>query len=414
VRTPGALDGDAELRLAAESGLMALTGHADAAPVAPPAGMVAGLEALTTAIRHWSVKTGTQVQVDWDSMLTGRASILGLGRQGRHSANGSCRLLKAGNGWVAINLARPDDVAAVDAVVGEHVTGEPLEALEHAAARMTAAQFVSRVRLLGLPGTALSSATPGGWMARRLWPTSTRRLEALRVVDLSSMWAGPLVSLILTSAGASVTKIESATRPDAAREVPDFYRLLHPPGQHEVVLDFSRDRSRRQLRRLVAEADVVIESSRPRALEQLGVGPLHVEPRPGKVWISITGYGRESPGRDWVAFGDDAAVAGGLVGLDAGGDPVFCGDAVADPVTGMTAAAAAFQALAEGGGVLLDVSMARCAASLVAVSSVTSTLERRVERSPDGGWQIDIDGVAVSVRHPRLPAPLSISTSVPV
>jgi hypothetical protein len=64
-----------------------------------------------------------------------------------------------------------------------------------------------------------------------------------------------------------------------------------------------------------------------------------------------------------VAWGDDAAVAGGLVADDQG-RPAFLGDAVADPVTGMAAAAAVFDAVAKGGGVLLDVAMAGCAAAV--------------------------------------------------
>jgi hypothetical protein len=77
--------------------------------------------------------------------------------------------------------------------------------------------------------------------------------------------------------------------------------------------------------------------------------------------VSITGHGREEPARDWVAFGDDAAVAGGLVVEDADG-PVFCADAVADPITGLVAAGAALQALHEGGRWLLDIALSAVAA----------------------------------------------------
>ncbi len=94
--------------------------------------------------------------------------------------------------------------------------------------------------------------------------------------------------------------------------------------------------------------------------------PEQVAGRAGRVWVSITGYGRAEPGRQWVAFGDDAAVAGGLVAWENEAHPVFCGDALADPVTGLSAAAALFEAMAGGGGVLLDVSMQASAASLAA------------------------------------------------
>jgi crotonobetainyl-CoA:carnitine CoA-transferase CaiB-like acyl-CoA transferase len=78
------------------------------------------------------------------------------------------------------------------------------------------------------------------------------------------------------------------------------------------------------------------------------------------VWVSITGYGRAS---DRVAFGDDAAAAGGLVVWHEGA-PLFCADAVADPVTGLTAAAACLDALADGGRWMLDVSMGAVSAAL--------------------------------------------------
>jgi crotonobetainyl-CoA:carnitine CoA-transferase CaiB-like acyl-CoA transferase len=84
------------------------------------------------------------------------------------------------------------------------------------------------------------------------------------------------------------------------------------------------------------------------------------------VWLSITGYGRDAPMREWIAFGDDAGVAAGLSWLlrEANGYTVFCGDAIADPLTGLHAALLAWAAWTRGGGVLLDVSLygvlARC------------------------------------------------------
>lgn len=271
---------------------------------------------------------------------------------------------------MAVNLARPEDADAVAAIVEGDVHGDPWLALEEALARTSATSLVARARLLGVPAAPLGPGPlrSGGrpWTAEQLWPRRRRALAGLRVVDLSSMWAGPLAAKLLARAGAEVTKVESRSRPDSARATPSFYATLHADDQQVVHLDFESAGGRQRLHDLIDGADVVVESSRPRALEQLGCGPDTMSARPGKVWISITGYGRAAPGRDWVAFGDDAAVAGGLVSWDAQGDPVFCGDALADPVTGMTAAAAALEAVAGGGGVLLDVAMASCAAALVA------------------------------------------------
>jgi crotonobetainyl-CoA:carnitine CoA-transferase CaiB-like acyl-CoA transferase len=108
----------------------------------------------------------------------------------------------------------------------------------------------------------------------------------------------------------------------------------------------------------------VIESSRPRALEQLGVDVhRHMTTRATRVWVSITGYGRRGPGRNRVAFGDDAAVAGGLVAWEHA-EPRFCADAIADPTTGLVAAAACLAALVAGGSWMLDIPMAGVAAHL--------------------------------------------------
>jgi crotonobetainyl-CoA:carnitine CoA-transferase CaiB-like acyl-CoA transferase len=115
------------------------------------------------------------------------------------------------------------------------------------------------------------------------------------------------------------------------------------------------------LQRLLARADIVIESSRPAALARRGLGPTDIAPRAGRIWLRITGHGTDGACADWVAFGDDAAVSGGLVrGTDDA--PEFCGDAIADPLTGLHAALAVAESLRRGGGELIEMSMAAVAA----------------------------------------------------
>jgi crotonobetainyl-CoA:carnitine CoA-transferase CaiB-like acyl-CoA transferase len=111
---------------------------------------------------------------------------------------------------------------------------------------------------------------------------------------------------------------------------------------------------------------MVIEASRPRALAQFGLdaGDLVAAGDGPRVWVSITGYGRTGAGADRVAFGDDAAAAGGLVVWTDDG-PLFCADAAADPLTGLTAAGASVDALRSGGRWLLDVAMAAVSADLI-------------------------------------------------
>ncbi|MFF6879035.1 MULTISPECIES: CoA transferase [unclassified Streptomyces] len=310
---------------------------------------------LTVVADDFTSLTG--VPVDLERALFERAALAGYHLPGRVSAGGSCRLLATADGWAAVNLARPDDHAALPALLGLLAT--PRAELGTAAGRTVAAELARSAQTLGVAAAALGSECGhrAPVSAERHGPSCPRDLTRLKVVDLSALWAGPLCARLLGLAGARVVKVESTTRPDGARfGHPDFYRRLHA-GHESLVLDFASG----ALAEALADADVVVEASRPRALRRLGV---HAEEflaaRPGRVWVSITGYGRDD---DRIAFGDDAAVAGGLTGRDRYGDPVFLGDALADPVTGLYAARAVARSLARGGGELLCVSMAACAAA---------------------------------------------------
>ncbi|WP_238431259.1 CoA transferase [Streptomyces cavernae] len=311
---------------------------------------------LTTVVEDFSGLTG--VVVDLTTTLFLRAHLAGFDLPGRTSAGGSCQLLAAADGWAAVNLARPDDHANLPALLAR--LGTPDSDLHSAARKTTAAELARTAQLMDIAAAALG---PAPWdrapvRVERRGERRPRDLAGLRVVDLSALWAGPLCARLLGLAGARVTKVESESRPDGARSGhPGFYRWLHD-GHDSLVLDFASG----ALAAVVAEADIVIEASRPRALKRLGVHPEEfLAARPGRVWVSITGYGRDD---DRIAFGDDAAVAGGLAGRDAHGDPVFLGDALADPVTGLYAAHAVARSLVYGGGELLCVSMADCAAAL--------------------------------------------------
>jgi crotonobetainyl-CoA:carnitine CoA-transferase CaiB-like acyl-CoA transferase len=220
------------------------------------------------------------------------------------------------------------------------------------------------------------------------------------VLDLSAMWAGPLCAYLLRRAGLRVVKVEAAERPDGARAVPQFFEWLHR-GQEIVTLPFTTTTGRDRLRRLVDTADVVIEASRPRALRQLGIQVEDVvAERPGRTWVSITGYGRDGDGQNDVAFGDDAAVAGDLVAFDPEGDPVFCGDAIADPLTGIVAADAALGARARGGGELVEVAMGGVASLFAAPGGDVS---RHTVVRDGNEWVVRCGDRTQPVAPPRLP-----------
>jgi len=269
---------------------------------------------------------------------------------------------------MAITVARPWDHEVLPALIEGPVEHDHWRVLARWVGDRRAAEAVDRARLLDMAAASLGGippTTPVPLGMIRLWtPSDPLPLDRLRIVDLSALWAGPLVAQLLQRAGATVTKVEATNRLDGARTTPAFYRHLHPEVQPHVQVDLTSRGGRAELRELVESADVVIEASRPRALEQLGVGPTNVGPRPGRVWLSITGYGRRGPGADWIAFGDDAAVAGGLVGRSPAGKPCFASDAVADPLTGLFGAAAVMRSLGAGGGHLIDLALAGAAAAV--------------------------------------------------
>ena len=303
--------------------------------------------------------TGTEV--DADVIIAGRAGLLGHTPHDHISAGGATHLMPSRDGWCALTLSRPDDVDAVPALIeADDVAHDPWPAVQRWIADRDSAEVTERARLLGLPVAELGE-TPAE--APRVYPfgaaTRSRAPAGLLVADLSAMWAGPLCGQLLARAGATVVKVESASRPDGARAgAPEFFDWMNG-GKLSYVVDFDQPGA---LRRLLSVADVVIESSRPAALARRGLGPTDIDPRDGKVWLRITGHGAEGERANWVAFGDDAAVSGGLVcGDDA--SPAFCGDAIADPLTGLQGAVAVAQSLRSGGGELIEVSMAAVAAT---------------------------------------------------
>ena len=466
----------------AASGAMALTGLPDGPPAATPAAALVLLRAVTSQLARLTRETGHEVRADAAELISGRAALAGFTRGGLVSAGGSCLLLRAADGWCAVNLSRPDDLAAVPAVIGalgldpdgldpDGLDGPALAgadgassveaarpALAAAARVRPAADVAAAGQLLGVPAAALPAGalppgdlppgdlpsgdlgpgdlSPGNLGAGaldtggRLWRTTRiapplpgARLAGAVVADLSSMWAGPLCARLLGLAGADVIKVESPGRPDGARSGNhEFFDWLHA-GHRSLAVDFGSREGRAALAALLARADVVIEASRPRALAALGLAPGQLPHRDGQVWLSISGYGLQAP--DLVAFGDDAAVAGGLVGWAnglgeratalagraaglpgpaAGADrvPVFCADAIADPLAGACGALAVARSRAAGGGERIDLSMRDVAAAFAATAVPGHGVH---EFRPDGSVRCPRSDREQAVLPPRRPAP---------
>ena len=364
--TPAAApDGADAAAVWAASGAMWLTGRREGPPLGAPSGIVDVMQAAAERLRTMTSGTGRSVHVDGPALLGERAAIAGFARRGGVSCGGSTRLLRAADGWLAVSLPRPDDLELLPAWIGVD-DDRRWSAVATAIRQRRLATLLESAGELGLAVGALGErrgddvAVIPTELGRGPAPVSS--LRGLRVVDLSSLWAGPLCGQLLAEAGMDVVKVEATGRIDGARRGPAAFFDLVNAGKSSVLVDLGERSGIEALAALVATADVVIESTRPRALAQLGIDAVERVASGGpRVWLSITAHGRNPPHDVRAGFGDDAAVAGGLVARDRRG-PVFCADAIADPATGLVGAVAVVDRLLAGGRWLLDAALARVAA----------------------------------------------------
>ncbi len=387
----------------ARSGAMALSGSADGPPCLAPGAPALAAATVLQAIRQLAPVRLAE-DLDPAALLGERAAATGFTRRGAVSAGGSAQLLPAADGWIVVNLPRPEDWASLDAWLGAAGETANWAFVAQRVAAQPVSVVVERARMLGLAVAPIAeNPAPRPWFREvaRGRPVSTRPFGDWLVVDLSALWAGPLCGNLLALSGARVIKVESVGRPDGARAgSARFFDLLNANKQ-SVALDFETEPGRLALATLIRRADIVIESARPRALEQLGIeAHAMIEQSPGLTWLSITGYGRRGDPGNWVAFGDDAAAAGGLVIPPEvpGAAPFFCGDAIADPLAGLHATLAALTSYASGGGRLIDVALCDVAAHVRGIEPDEPAAQ--VVATP-AGWEVHAAGERQSVLPPR-------------
>ncbi|MEO0492289.1 MAG: CoA transferase [Actinomycetota bacterium] len=386
-----------DLAIWAGCGAMALTGRADGPPSAEPAGLVTAAVAAAADVEAMTARLDRPVVVDGPALLAERSAHARLARQGSVSVGGAARFERCRDGWVVLNLPRPEDIAALPALVEAAIEPTDWRAIRPALGRWTAGDLVDRARLLGLavarPDERPQLAAPGRELRRGVErPVAERPL----VLDFSSLWAGPLAASLLADAGARVVKVEGRGRPDGARSGPSAFHDVLNAGKESISIDFTDRADQALLRRLVAAADLVIEASRPRAMTAVGLDPMVVVEESATSWLSITGHGRvDDPDR--IGFGDDAAVAGGLWVDDPDG-PMFVADAIADPLAGMAAAALAAELLAGERTAAIEVPLSRAAAwarSRPVEASVT-----RAGGTADDRWTVTASGRRFAVADP--------------
>jgi alpha-methylacyl-CoA racemase len=201
-------------------------------------------------------------------------------------------------------------------------------------------------------------------------------LDGLTVLDLSRLLPGPFCSLLLADFGADVIKVEDTGMGDYVRWSPPYYEgaaetarsalfLALNRGKRSVRVNLKADAGKDVLLRLVADADVLIESFRPGVLDRLGVGYQRLrEVNPRLVYCAISGYGQDGPNRDRSGHDLNYLGLNGILGLTGGSDgpPVQAAAQIADIGGGsLMAAVGILMALRErersGTGQLVDCSM---------------------------------------------------------
>jgi crotonobetainyl-CoA:carnitine CoA-transferase CaiB-like acyl-CoA transferase len=210
-------------------------------------------------------------------------------------------------------------------------------------------------------------------------------LVSLRVLDLSRVLAGPYCTMLLADLGADVIKVERPGQGDDTRAWgPPYaggeaaYFLALNRGKRSVALDLARPEGQEAAHRLARSADVVVENFRPGTAERLGVGYERLaQQRPGLVYCSISGFGDERPGYDFVVQAESGLMA--ITG-DADGEPMKVGVAVIDVLAGYAAATAILAAVAAGERRRIEISLLDVAQSAlvnVAQSALVTGAEPR-------------------------------------
>lgn len=321
---------------------------------------LAFIEQITREIAERSARLDARVALD--ASVLDRSTDIALKAPGLWSPNRSCRLIAAKDGWIAANLPREDDLSSVPALLEREIEGDTWDALIDRARDLSRLECVARAHMLSLAIAAVGeTAAPEAPCGVTTTDAAPRRAR-LRVLDFSSLWAGPLCGAVLAAMGADVLKLESADRPDPSPVTTPALDQTLNGAKRKRALPLRAPDGRADLREEIAQADVLITSARARALRELGVTREAL--RSGAIWIAVTGHGFDS---DRVAFGDDAAASGGLVEWNDGA-PRFIGDALADPLTGLAAANAALALLEQSHGGFVDAALARTAAYVAALA----------------------------------------------
>ena len=203
-------------------------------------------------------------------------------------------------------------------------------------------------------------------------------LAGCRVIDLSRVLGGPYCTQLLADHGADVIKIEPPGGDETRGWGPPFlgetasYFIGVNRNKRGMALDLSQPAGQELLRRLLADADVLVENFKPGTLEKWGLGYDTLSAAfPRLIHCRVSGFGADGPLGGLPGYDACAQAMCGLMSVngDAGGEATRVGLPVVDMVTGLNAAVAVLLALNErtrsGLGQFLDITLYDCAVSLL-------------------------------------------------
>ena len=221
-------------------------------------------------------------------------------------------------------------------------------------------------------------------------------LEGVRVLDLTSWWAGPLNAQVIAVLGAEVVKIEAIQRLDnwrgtlADRRVERWWEtspLFNSTQRNKfgITLNLATERGVALFKDLVSRSDVVCENYSPRVMPQLGLSyEVLRELNPSLIMISQTGFGSGGPWRDYVSFAQVAETLAGLANLTGAedGPPTFASQMLGDTLSALHGALAVLLALDErrcsGRGQRIDLAQLETVVPAIAQAQLDYQMNGRV------------------------------------
>ncbi len=236
-------------------------------------------------------------------------------------------------------------------------------------------------------------------------------LADLKVVDISTIFAGPHCARYLADFGADVVKVERPSG-DSTRNIgwraadgETLWWKLVNRGKRAITLDLKSDDDLATLKRMLSVADVLVENLRPGKLESLGLIPDELfEVNPKLTITRVTGFGQSGPYRNRPGFATLAEAMSGFSAMsgEADGAPLLPPIALTDEVTGLAAAFATMVAVHSGGGQTVDVNlletMMQIMGPLISAwhserylqprlgSGIAYSVPRGTYQASDGGW----------------------------